>query len=187
MDDLHSRLKAWGHATVARHAHQHDGPSSGDTILSKQVDLAPSKTRGKAMHAAERILLGRSGIARRLRMASAANGDGGGVGMAIAPMWSCDPIPAKNDASPPREIPKGWVDIGLPDECLPIDSAIRALARQFPLRAAIIREEYAGTGTQRMKCGRVQAAYGGKLTLRQYRAELGRARDWLAGRSGISR
>ena len=50
------------------------------------------------------------------------------------------------------------------------------------LRSMVLREEFTGTGTQRMKAGRVARAYGGELTLRQYRAELQRALDWMGGK-----
>lgn len=176
-DDLVSRLRHWGHATVVRHARKMDGHSAGDHILAKHKDLAPG-TKEKA----ERLLVERCGVSRRLRMAQSAGGSM--VGMTIAPLWSCDPIPAKNDADRPHDNPTSWVDVGLPDDLLPVDRAIRHLERQENgrLRWMIVREEYTGTGTQRMKCARVAQAYGGKLTLRQYRQELYRAQDWLRGR-----
>lgn len=177
MDDLCGRLKAWGMATVARHARQHDGPSGGNSTLA-DISIGTRKP-------AVEVLLARSGIGRRMRMAQAANaGIRGGVGMSIAPMWSCDPVPARNDASRPTEHAKAWVDIGLPDEARPIDDAIAQMARNHPLRAAVVREEYTTTGKQEAKAARVQAAYGGKLTLRQYRMELEKAKEWLRGRVG---
>lgn len=171
-DDLVSRLREWGLATVARYEQRRHGPSHGVHMLTKQKDLAPG-TKERAL----RELMGRNGESRRLRMGAAA-------GIAIVPVWSCDPVPARNDADRPHDNPETWHDPGIPDHLRSVEAAIRSLQNgpNGALRALIVREEYTGTGTQRMKCGRVQAAYAGKLTLRMYRHELYRAQDFLRGR-----
>jgi len=171
-------LKRWGHATVARFVVARDGHSMGETVLSRNKDLAPG-TRENAMKA----LVGRDGTSRRQRMAfdpDAKHKPGDGPRMRLVPMWACDPVPAHNDASPPHDRePIAAIDIGLPDELLWVESAIAALSRVYPLRAKVLREEFTGTGTQRMKAGRVQREYGGALNVNQYRAELRKALEWI--------
>jgi len=170
-NDLKETLKRWGHATVARFAIIQDGPSAGDHILARNKDLAPG-TRENA----ERALLGRSGLDRRKRMAEGL----AKAGVRVVPLWACDAIPAHNDADPPHDRPPvAAVDIGIPDDLLWIDSALAALARTYPLRAKVLREEFTGTGTQRMKAARIQREYGGKFNVNQYRVELRRAMEWL--------
>lgn len=186
MDDLVANLKAWGMATAARMAKQTDGQSHGDSVLRKSIDNIFPNRKPKVEH----VPLGRSGVARRARMAQAANAGLGKNARAVGhmvPTWSCDPVPAKNDAGAPREISKGFVDIGLPDHVLSIDAAIRSLERQpnGVLRAMIVREEYTGTGTQKMKAARVAAKYGGKLTRKQYQAELYKSQEFLRGRVAL--
>lgn len=196
MADMSARLKAWGVATVARLARQHDGPSAGDSVLGK--NLVPG-AKAPGTSGVERILLGRCGVARRATMAQAANAvccKGGGMRVAcdgcqrrprgpvltVAPMWSCDPVPARNDAGRPAEISRAWVDIGLPDEALSVDDAIRALARNHPMRAEVLREEYTTNGTQKQKADRIQHKYGGRFTKDMYRHELRRGVDFVAAR-----
>lgn len=170
-DELRETLKRWGHATVARFAVIHDGPSAGDHILARNKDLAPG-TRENA----ERALLGRSGVDRRRRMASGLRD----AGVNVVPMWACDAIPARNDADAPHDrLPVAAIDIGLPDELRWVESAIAALSRVYPLRAMVLREEFTGTGTQRMKADRIQGRYGGKFNVNQYRVELRKALDWM--------
>lgn len=177
MSDICDRLKEWGVATVARHARQHDGPSHGDSALSKSLPIGSRKDFLVS-------IAGRDGRSRRAYMASGMRDEHGHRLMAMVPTWACDPVPAKNDASHPVSHATAWVDIGLPDEARPTDDAIAQMARTHPLRAAIVREEYTTTGKQEIKAGRVQAKYGGKLTLRQYRHELEKAKEWLRGRIG---
>jgi hypothetical protein len=175
MSDICDRLKEWGVASVARHARQHDGPSHGESILEKNKDLAPGTRENFA-----RAVVARDGRSRRRYMAT----NLAACGIAMVPLYACDPVPARNDASHPVSHSNAWVDIGLPDEARPIDDAIAQMARTHPIRAAIVREEFTTTGKQEIKAGRVQARYGGKLTLRQYRHELEKAKEWLRGRIG---
>ncbi len=171
-DELVQELKRWGLATVSRFARMEDGPSRGDSVMAKAPDFAPG-TRERA----ERQLIGRDGRSRRLYMAGKIK-----CGVRSVPIWSCDPVPARNDADRPHDNPAALVDLGLPDDLLWVDALIRGLERQHQVRGMIVREEYTGAGTQAMKVRRVELAYGGKLSLRQYRYELQRAMDWMRGR-----
>lgn len=72
--------------------------------------------------------------------------------------------------------------MGVPDELRWIDRALAQLSRETPMRALILREEFCGVGTHRMKAARIEHQYGGTLTVRQYRYELQRALDWMRGR-----
>lgn len=176
MSDIGGRLKEWGNAQVMRQAKQYDGPSGGNSVLS-DIAVGTRKT-------IERPLLGRDGRSRRRYMVSGMRDAHGRPVMAIAPMWACDPVPARNDAGRPVDHPKAWVDIGLPDEVRPIDDAINQLRRAFPMRAAVLVEEYTTHGKQEAKAKRVQERYGGQLSLRQYRHELEKAKEWMRGRIG---
>ncbi|WP_064746792.1 hypothetical protein [Lysobacter antibioticus] len=167
--DLKAELKRWGYYSVTRFAANDDGLSGGDSYLAKAKDLAPG-TKERAL----RVLIGRDGESRRRLMA-----DGAGVkGMHVVPTWACDPVPAKNDASPPSTT-FAVVDLGIPDDLRWIDDAVRSLSRRYPVRAQVLREEFCGVGTQRMKAGRVSRGYGGALSLRQYKYELQLAMDWM--------
>lgn len=173
-DDLIDQLRRWGAVKVARVAANDDGPSAGDSVLARQRDLGLS-TRRKQQD--ERALVGRAGEQRRRFMARGA----GVSGLSMLPMWAVDPVPARNDASAPHERPPLPVDL-MPDELHWIDRAISRLVRENLIRALILREEFTTTGTQQMKAGRVAEAYGGALTVRQYRYELQMALEWLRGR-----
>lgn len=167
-DDLNAQLKRWGMATVNRYAANEDGPSKGDSVLGRTFKVA----NGKKL---DRDLLKRDGSSRRAIMAREA------PGLRLVPKWACDPIPARNDAGNPRDIRTERIDIGIPDELRWIDRALSQMSRQHPMRAQCVREEFTGQGTQRMKAGRVERLYGGKLSVRQYRYELQRGLDWLRG------
>lgn len=178
-DEVRAALKRWGHATVMRLAILQEGRSTGETVLSRNRDLAPG-TRENA----DRHLVGRDGTARRERMAydPGAKDVKGQPRMRVVPMWACDPVPAHNDAGPPRDYEPTAVDVGVPDDLRWIDSAIASLSRTHPIRAMVLREEFTGTGTQRMKAARVERLYGGRMEVRQYRAELQRALLYLDAR-----
>lgn len=167
---LNDQLKRWGAATVNRFALHRDGPSAGDNVLAKTFKVA----NGKKL---DRELLKRDGSSRRAIMAART----GVPGLSVVPKWSCDPIRASNDADYPHERAAVCVDVGIPDDLRWIDRALSQMSRQHAIRAMIVREEFTGQGTQRMKAMRVQRAYGGQLSVRQYRYELQRALDWLRG------
>lgn len=171
-DEMINQLRRWGYATVNRFAANDDGPSAGDSVLAKTRDLAPG-TRENF----ERQLIGRDGEARLRWMAAKADVKG----LAKLPAWSCDPIRSRNDADAPHER-HAVVDLGVPDDLRWIDRALASLERQFPVRAMVVREEFCGVGTHRMKAGRVARLYGGQLSVRQYRYELQRGLDWMRGR-----
>lgn len=172
-DALYDQLKRWGNLQASRFAANEDGPSRGENILHKFKDLAPG-TREKA----EKALVGRNGAERREYMAEKV----GIKNIRRVPMWSCDPVPARNDAGPPRDHPVRKVELMIPDELRWIDPAINALSRAYPLRAAIVTAEFIEPGTHGMKCARVAYRYGGTLTVRQYRYELQLAMVWMDGR-----
>lgn len=171
-DELTTQLRRWGFHTVNRFAANDDGPSTGDSVLAKTRDLAPV-TRERF----EQKLIGRDGDARLRFMAAKA----GVKGLRKLPAWSCEPIRSRNDADRPHDR-RAVVDLGVPEELRWIDRAIAQVERQHPIRAACLREEYCGTGTQRMKACRVSRDKGIRLSVRQYRYELQRGLDWLRGR-----
>lgn len=182
-DYLVQQLKRWGVAVVNRYAGYYDGPSAGDSVLAKQTDLGLASKRKKDD---ERELVGRDGTARRRLMAAKACGEpesgqasGAKLQLAIVPMWAADPVPARNDADPPRSFAAARVDMGIPDDLRWVERAIASLGRRFPMREQILREEYTTSGSQRAKARRVAERYDGKLTLRQYRYELYKGLDWL--------
>ena len=169
-DMLIAELRRWGIATASRFAYQRDGRGTGDSVLSKTFQVPNGKK-------VERELVRRDGSDRRELMARRA----GVKGLAILPMWACDPVRAANDADPPHEREPVHIDVGIPDDLSWIDRALSQMSRQHPVRALCIREEYTGQGTQRMKAARVERIYGGTLTVRQYRYELQRGLDWMRG------
>lgn len=198
-DELLQQMKAWGYAQRFRWGcapldEDAYGSRPRAHILASNQSLAP-KTRERA----ERDLIGRSGRSRRLRMAAAANdvcckggrtGDGctecpsrpRAVVLDVAPLWTCDPIPARNDASHPFDHAPSRVDLGVPDELRWIDAAMAQMARQHPLREQCVREEFTGNGPQGAKCARVAERYGGTLSIWLYRREIQRGLDFLGAR-----
>lgn len=176
-DELLSQLRRWGTAKMARFAANDDGPSAGDHILHRNIDLAP-----RTIARAKRRIVGRDGESRRRFMAMKTSTET--LKIHIIPVWAVDPVPCPNDAGAPRTIsaPRGSADVSVPDELRWIDQAISQLSRQHAIRAMVLREEFCGIGTHRMKAGRVERQYGGTLTVRQYRYELQRALDWMRGR-----
>lgn len=171
-DQLKTQLRRWGYAVVTRYASNDDGPRTGNSVLSRSRELAPGTRENY-----RRQVLGRNGDSRLRMMAKATEVPG----LRKLPFWSCDPMPAKNDADAPHDR-AAVVDLGIPDDLRWIDDAIRSLSRQYPVRASVLREEFCGTGTQRMKAGRVQRGYGGTLSIRQYRYELSLGLEWLRGK-----
>lgn len=169
-DPLIEDLRRWGLATAARYARHHDGRGAGDNVLAKTFKVANGKK-------VDREIVKRDGTDRRRLMAARA----GVQGLNIVPLWSCDPVRAANDASPPLDLEPVHVDPGVPDELRWVDRALSQMQRQHPLRARCVLEEFSGTGTQRMKAGRVQHDYGGKLSVWQYRREVERGVEWLRG------
>lgn len=170
-DELRDLLRRWGYATVNRFVST-DPDDGEESILSKNRSLAPG-TKENFL----RQVVGRNGHERRAYMAQRAKVKG----LALLPAWSCEPVRAANDADRPHER-RAVIDLGIPHDLRWIDGAITSLGRQWPLRAMIIREEYCGTGAQQEKASRIEEAYGGVLSLRQYRYELARALDWMRGR-----
>lgn len=196
-DELKTQLRRWGFMTVNRYARTWDGPSGGDSILVQAKDLAPGTRENAA-----RRLAGRDGGERRRFMAEKAStqrceGCGGDVGpkddacpacgmvpmgarlsLRTIPIWAVEPVRAANNASRPHEN-HAVIDLGIPDDLRWIESAVASLGRQYPIRAEVLREEFCGVGTQRMKAGRVERKYGGKLSVRQYRYELSLGLEWM--------
>ncbi|HEU4499885.1 MAG TPA: hypothetical protein VFR60_11160, partial [Sphingomicrobium sp.] len=140
-------------------------------VLARQVELGAKKRE-------ERKPIGRDG-GQRLRFMGLRSGV---KGLTMLPPWAVDPVRAANDADPPAELAEVAVDQGIPDDLRWLDSAITQLARANPVRGMVMRAEYCSGGTQAVKAARVAEAYGGELTLRQYRYELQLAKEWLRGR-----
>ncbi|OEZ02301.1 hypothetical protein BIY45_01870 [Stenotrophomonas sp. BIIR7] len=170
-DPLTEELRRWGHAQVNRFALSRADRSVH--VLDKVRDHAPL-TRERAA----RDLVARDGGERRRFMAARS----GVEGMATLPMWAVDPVRASNDADHPHDNPEIAVDTGTPDELRWVDRALASMARQFPLRALIVRTEYTVSASQTVKSRMVAEQYGGLLTLRQYRYELAKATEWFRGR-----
>lgn len=160
-------LRKWGIAQTAR-SERHD---RDEHVLSRAQDFAPGTRKRAALK-----LIGRGGLGRRTLMGAAAGRftrDGKPIPV---PMWSCDPVPPRGATGGGSDVPisighSAWVD-PMPDELRWISAAIAAIERKSVLRAMVVREEFMGTGTQRMKAARVQAQYGGRLTYDMYRKEL---------------
>jgi len=169
-DPLTEDLRRWGHAQVNRYAFSH--AERGVHVLQHARDLAPG-TRERAL----RELVGRDGGDRRRFMGART----GVVGMHTLPMWAVDPIRSSNDASKPHDNPEIAVDLGTPDELRWVDRALASMQRQHPLRAMIVRTEFTASASQAVKARLVAERYGGALTLRQYRYELGKSLEWLRG------
>lgn len=173
-DELKTQLRRWGYATVTRFAANDDGPSMGDSVLVHVREMgAGPKQKAKD----DRELVKRDGDARLRLMAKAA----GVKGLTKLPAWSCDPIRSRNDADRPHDR-HAVVDLGIPDDLRWIERAVFRLEERFPMRALILREEFCGTGTQRMKAARVASRYEGRLSVRQYRYELQLALEWMRGK-----
>lgn len=170
-EEVRAMLREWGQATVNRYCYTRSDRSVH--MLEQARDMAPG-TKERAL----RDLVSRDGTDRRRLMARAA----GVPQMDIAPMWSCDPIRASNDADHPHERMEIAVDTGIPDRLMWVERAIVQLGRQYPLRGLVIRVEYTFAGSQAAKCHRAADLYGGGLTLRQYRSELAKSLEWFAGR-----
>lgn len=169
-DPLVEQLILWGIAQANRYAYTRADRSIH--VLEQARDLAPG-TKERAL----RDLLGRDGESRRRFMAKRS----GVEGMAILPTWAVDPVRAANDADRPHDNPEIAVDIGIPDELRWIDRALAAMARQYLLRALIVRTEFTVSASQAAKAAMVREQYGGKLSVWQYRRELQRALDWMGG------
>ncbi len=169
-DPLTEQLRRWGHAQVNRFALSRADRSVH--VLDKVRDHAPL-TRERALQ----DLVGRDGTDRRRLMAA-----GSGVqGLRIVPLWAADPIRASNDADHPHDNPEIAVDVGVPDDLRWIDRALASMERQNPMRALIVRTEFTVSTSQAVKARMVAEQYGGSLTLRQYRYELGKGAEWLRG------
>lgn len=121
-------------------------------------------------------LVGRDGESRRFMAARS-----GVQGMQIVPTWAVDPIPTANDASHPQDLPEIAVDVGIPDELRRVDRALASMARQYPLRAVILRMEFTVSASQAVKARIVAEQYGGELSIWQYRRELQRGIDLSGG------
>ncbi len=169
-DPLTEELRRWGHAQVNRFALSRADRSVH--VLDKVRDHAPL-TRERALQ----DLVGRDGAERRRFMAERS----GVKGMAMLPIWAVDPIRASNDADHPHDNPEIAVDVGVPDELRWIDRALASMERQYPMRALILRTEFTVSASQAVKARMVGEKYDGKLTLRQYRYELGRGIDSMRG------
>ncbi|MGG6341685.1 hypothetical protein ACQ5SA_00390 [Stenotrophomonas indicatrix] len=170
-DPLTEELRRWGHAQANRFALSRADRSVH--VLDKVRDHAPL-TRERALQ----DLVGRVGESRRRFMAARS----GVQGMQLLPTWAVDPIRAANDASHPQDLPEIAVDVGIPDELRWVDRALASMARQYPLRAVILRTEFTVSASQAVKARMVAEQYGGELSIWQYRRELQGGVDFMGGR-----
>jgi hypothetical protein len=171
LDDLRLALRQWGIATANRYCMTRSDRT--EHMLDKAREMAPG-TKENAL----RALVGRDGRDRRRLMAAGTGVDS----MRLLPWWAADPIPASNDAQRPHDRAEIAFDQGIPDELMWVERAVAQLTRQYPLRGLVVRTEYTISTSQESKARMVREEYGGSLTLRQYRLELHRSWDWLAGR-----
>ncbi|MBH1839365.1 hypothetical protein I5W21_06845 [Stenotrophomonas maltophilia] len=165
-DPLTEELRRWGHAQVNRFA------------LSRAYRSVhvPDKVRDHGPLTRERAiqdLVGRDGTDRGRLMAAGASVKG----LRIVPLWAADPIRASNDADHPHDNTEIAVDVGVPDELRWIDRALASMEQQDPMRALIVRTAFTLSVSQAVKARMVAEKYGGSLTIRQYRYELGKALD----------
>ena len=170
-DELTNQLRRWGHAQVNRFALSRADRSVH--VLDKVRDHAP-QTRERALQ----DLVARDGAERRRFMAA----HSGVQGMKMLPLWAVDPIRASNDADHPHDNPEIAVDVGIPDDLRWVDRALASLARQYPLRALIVRTEFTVSASQAVKARMAAEQYGGALSIWQYRRELQRGVDFMGGR-----
>jgi len=170
-DPLLDELRRWGYAHANRYTLSRADRSRH--VLENAKDYAP-----KTVEQAFSELVERDGRQRRRFMAERA----GLPGLGEVPAWAVDPVRARNDADRPHDNPEVAVDIGIPDDLRWIDRALASMSRQFPLRVLVIRTEFTVAASQAVKARMVAEQYGGSLTLRQYRYELGKALDWTRGR-----
>lgn len=177
-DDLKEQLRRWGYVTVNRYARTWDGTSGGDSVLALAKDLAP----GTRENAARRLAPRDGGERRRFMAEKMCGAEDAKVTMRTIPMWAVEPVRATNNAGKPHEN-HAVIDLGIPDDLRWIERALSSLSRQAPVRALVLREEFCGTGTQRMKAGRVERQYGGRLSVRQYRYELALAMEWMRAKA----
>lgn len=168
--EMKAVMKRWGDASVNRMTVCH-----ADRSTHQLARVAQDKQLPKAD--ADRPLIARSGYTRRLRMAQSVQI----ANVRCVPLWTCDPIPARNDAGRPRDNPHIAVDIGIPDDLLWIEHAVCQMERQHPMMALIVRTEFTINASQQVKARMVAEKYGGSLTVWQYRAELDRAIAWIGG------
>lgn len=107
-------------------------------------------------------------------------------GMQMLPTWAVDPVRAANDADKPHDNAEIAVDMGTPDELRWVDRALASMARQYPMRAVILRTEFTVSAGQAVKARMVAEQYGGQLSIWQYRRELQRGIDFMGGRVAAS-
>lgn len=183
-DDLIRQLQSWGFHQVNRYrpyaANDDAGePAGRDHPISRAREFAPMTRQNVA-----KVLLGRDGRSRRRLMAAGLYDDERKAQILdIVPTWACDPVPASNDAGRPGSMSyEAAPDAGTPDDLRWIDRALAEMSRSAPIRRLVIQQEFCGRGTHKTKAAEVAVAYGGSITVRQYRYELGRALDWLRGR-----
>lgn len=167
--ELERLLRSWGHAHATRYFYARSDRASH--VLARAKEQAPG-TRENAL----RELIKRDGKGRRLYMAEKA-----GMAGEMIPAWAVDPIRAKNDADAPHDNPEIAVDQGIPDVLRWIDRALAVVSRESPVRAMCVQVEYTEPGTQRHKAVIAAKRYGGKLSLWQYRREVQRGVDTIAG------
>lgn len=175
-DPLGKQLRSWGFAKVNRYATVHDPESAPDVHpISRARQFAPM-TREKAAL----TLVGRASERRRLMAKPLEE-----CGVTIIPAEFVDPIrcvESRIDGPIPRPHeakPVAAVDWGVPDDLQWIDRAVAQLSRVSRICALCLQAEFCEVGTQDRKAAIVQARYGGKLSVWQYRRELRRALDWL--------
>lgn len=171
-DPLTEQLRRWGHAQVNRFALSRADRSVH--VLDKVRDHAPL-TRERAMQR----LVGRDGESHRRFMAARS----GVQGMQLLPTWAVDSVRAANDADKPHDNAEIALDMGTPDELRWVDRALASMARQYALRSLIVRTEFTVSASQAVKARMIAEQYGGTLTLRHYRYELGRSLDLLRGKA----
>ncbi len=93
-------------------------------------------------------------------------------GMQVLPTWAVDPVRSANDADKPDDNAEIAVDTGTPDELRWVDRALASMARQYPMRALILRTEFTVSASQAVKARMVEERYGSTLSVWLYRREL---------------
>lgn len=175
-DGLRELLIAWGNALAGRHEHSHLTGSPDVHILAKARSFAPGTRANFAKRVADR-----DGRDRRSYMAQRMTAeDEAPSRMRMVPKWAVDPVPCPSSYGGGGG--SSSTDSGLPPHLLKIDQAARELSRRHPDEALCLRLQYTLLGPQEDKAARAAQARGTPMTLRQYKAHLARAREWMRGR-----
>lgn len=182
MDTLKESLKFWGHYQNHRYVEPATDDGRIGARLSQPMHPITQARQFAPGKKADRQLLGRGGLSRRLMMGARAGlQDRQGRALPV-PVWIADPIRCTETRLPAPRAPSAAVMDATPDDLRWIDRALSELYRRNMVRALCVREEFAERGTQASRAESVAKKFGGKLTVWQYRKELHAGLAFLEGK-----